>query len=333
MKLLKGLVITLLALLMLYLAGPRPAKPVYSTSLPEVPTDAVALEDFIKKQESQHKIKPNNEARIVWANDSLQNPTEYALVYLHGFSASQMEGDPVHRNVATHFGMNLYLSRLQDHGIDTTAPLGGMTAQGLWESAVQALAIGKKLGKKVILMSTSTGGTLSLKLAAEFPEIAGLILLSPNIEINDNKAWMLNDPWGLQLAQAIAGTYRVISDTTALYMRYWNNRYLMTAPVELEQLLETTMKTSVFERITSPVLMLYYYKNEKEQDPVVKVSAMKRMYSALGTPDSLKRELALPNTGNHVLGSPIKSKDVASVEKACIEFGERVLRLSPVTRQ
>jgi len=333
MKLLKGLVITLLALLMLYLAGPRPAKPVYSTSLPEVPTDAVALEDFIKKQESQHKIKPNNEARIVWANDSLQNPTEYALVYLHGFSASQMEGDPVHRNVATHFGMNLYLSRLQDHGIDTTAPLGGMTAQGLWESAVQALAIGKKLGKKVILMSTSTGGTLSLKLAAEFPEIAGLILLSPNIEINDNKAWMLNDPWGLQLAQAIAGTYRVISDTTALYKRYWNNRYLMTAPVELEQLLETTMKTSVFERITSPVLMLYYYKNEKEQDPVVKVSAMKRMYSALGTPDSLKRELALPNTGNHVLGSPIKSKDVASVEKACIEFGERVLRLSPVTRQ
>jgi esterase/lipase len=333
MKFLKGLAITVLALAMLYLAGPRPADPVYKTELPEVPSEAGALEQYIRNQESLHKIKPDNEARIIWADDSLRTPTEYALVYLHGFSASQMEGDPVHRNFAAHFGMNLYLSRLQDHGIDTTAPLGGMTAQGLWESALQALAIGKKLGKKVILMSTSTGGTLSLKLAAEFPEIAGQILLSPNIEINDNKAWLLNNPWGLQIAQAVAGTYRVVEDTTALYARYWNNRYLMTAPVELEQLLETTMNNSVFEKIKQPMLMLYYYKNEQEQDPVVKVSAMKKMYHAVGTPDSLKREMALPNTGNHVLASPIKSKDVASVEKACIEFATQVLRLTPVTRQ
>ena len=34
-------------------------------------------------------------------------------------------------------------------------------------------------------MATSTGGTLALKLAAEYPDIAGLILLSPNIAIND----------------------------------------------------------------------------------------------------------------------------------------------------
>jgi hypothetical protein len=66
---------------------------------------------------------------------------------------------------------------------------------------------------------------------------------------------------------------------------------------------------------------------------VVKVSAMKRMYRSLGTPDSLKREMALPLTGDHVLASPIKSKDIASVEKACIEFGVHVLRLSPVARQ
>jgi hypothetical protein len=131
----------------------------------------------------------------------------------------------------------------------------------------------------------------------------------------------------------VAGTYRIVSDTTAIYARYWNNRYLMTAPVQLEQLLETTMKPSLFTAVKQPVLMLYYYKNEQEQDPVVKVSAMKKMYQALGTPDSLKRELALPNTGDHVLASPIKSKDVASVEKACIEWGAEVIRLSPVSRQ
>jgi alpha-beta hydrolase superfamily lysophospholipase len=51
-------------------------------------------------------------------------------------------------------------------------------------SEVYAL-IAKKLGKKVIIMSTSTGGTLSLQLAAAFPEIAGLVMYSPNIEINN----------------------------------------------------------------------------------------------------------------------------------------------------
>ncbi len=32
-------------------------------------------------------------------NDSLKEKTEYAVVYLHGFSASQEEGDPVHYTV------------------------------------------------------------------------------------------------------------------------------------------------------------------------------------------------------------------------------------------
>jgi esterase/lipase len=328
MKALKALALIVLVLILIYLAGPRPPKPTYNTTLPTLPETAIGLENFVDSQEASHKLKPGNEAKIVWANDTLKNVTEYALVYLHGFSASQMEGDPVHRNFAKRYGMNLYLSRLEDHGIDTSAPLGKFTAEGVWNSAVQAVAIGKKLGKKVLLMSTSTGGTLSLKLAATFPEIAGQILLSPNIEINDNKAWLLNNPWGGQIAEIVVGKYRTVPDTTTLYARYWNNRYLTASVVELEQLLETTMKGSMFEKVKQPTLLLYYYKNEKEQDPVVKVSAMKRMYRQLGTPDSLKKELAIPTAGDHVLASPIRSKDVGSVQKACFEFAEKTLHLS-----
>lgn len=331
MKALNVLAIIVLLLIIFYLAGPQPANPHYETQLPAVPSSSTLLENFVDSQETSYKIKQGNEAKIVWYNDSLKFQTEYAIVYLHGFSASEREGDPVHRNFAKQFGCNLFLSRLQDHGIDTTSPLGKFTAEGIWNSALQALAIGKKLGKKVLLMSTSTGGTLSLKLAAEFPEIAGLILLSPNIEINDNKAWMLNNPWGGQVAQLILGKYRTVPDTTALYAKYWNNRYLTSSVVQLEQLLETTMTASVFEKISQPVLLLYYYKNELEQDPVVKVSAMKKMFQQLHTPDSLKLQVALPNTGDHVLGSPIRSKDVKSVERACTEFATTVLKLRPVS--
>jgi len=97
---------------------------------------------------------------------------------------------------------------------------------------------------------------------------------------------------------------------------------------ELQELLETTMKASLFEKIKQPVLMLYYYKDEEHQDKTVKVSAMKRMFRQLGTPDSLKREIAVPNAGEHVIGSYIKSKDLPTVENECIKFGREILHLA-----
>lgn len=328
MKFLKWFGFTILVLIIVYFMGPRPSRPVYSKELPSVPVGSAALEDYVARREAKHKLKPDNEARIIWYNDTLKQKTEYAVVYLHGFSASQEEGDPVHYQFAQKFGCNLYLSRLDAHGIDTSAPLASFTAEGIWKSAKEAFAIGKQLGNKVILMSTSTGGTLALKLAAEHPEIAGLILLSPNIAINDPSAWMLNNPWGLQIAHLMLGKYHNVPDTTAVYAQYWNNRYVTKSLVQLEELLETTMKESVFNKVTQPVLLLYYYKDETNQDKVVKVSAMKRMFRQLGTVDSLKREVAVPNAGDHVIGSYIKSKDVETVLAECEKFATEILKIN-----
>lgn len=327
MKFLKWFGLILLVLIIVYLLGPKPSKPNYSNQLPAIPAEPAALEGFIKNQEGKHRLKPDNEARIIWMNDSLKQRTDYAVVYLHGFSASQEEGDPVHYEFAQQFGCNLYLSRLDAHGVDTTDPLASFTAQGIWETAKEAYAIGKQLGKKVILLSTSTGGTLALKLAAEYPDIAGLILLSPNIAINDPNAWLLNNPWGLQIAHLVTGKHRKVDDTTAIYAQYWNNWYSTKSLVQLEELLESTMKESTFRKVTQPTLLLYYYKDEDHQDDVVKVTAMKRMFNQLGTPENLKRQVAIPNAGNHVIGSYIKSKDLESVMRECEKFGREVLKL------
>lgn len=327
MKFLKWLGIVLLLLIVVYFFGPQPASPTFANELPAIPADPVSLEKYIKDHESLHKLKPDNEARILWLNDSLKEKTEYAVVYLHGFSASQEEGDPVHYDFAKKFGCNLYLSRLEDHGIDTTEPLANVTADRLWNSAKEAYAIGKQLGKKIILMSTSTGGTLALKLCAEYPDIAANIMLSPNIAINDGNAWMLNNHWGLQIARLITGKHRVVKDTTALYAQYWNNRYATASLVQLEELIESTMKESTFRKVKQPSLLLYYYKDKEHQDQVVKVSAMKRMFLQLGTPGNLKRQVAIPNAGDHVIGSYVKSKDFQTVEDECEKFAVEVLHL------
>jgi esterase/lipase len=242
-----------------------------------------------------------------------------------------MEGDPVHRNIAKKFHCNLYLARLAEHGLTGSDAMKNLTAENLWQSAKEAYAIGKKIGKKVILMSTSTGGTLSLQLAANYPEIAGLILYSPNIEINNPSAPLLNDPWGLQIARMVQGSkFNNVAYTHKDFPKYWNPHYRLEATVALESLIEATMNEKLFKKITQPCLTLYYFKDNAHQDKVVKVAATKRMFSQLSTPDYLKVLKAMPNTGNHVIASPLVSKDVEGVEKETAKFiAEKIIKVIP----
>ncbi len=309
-----------------YLAGPKPQKPRYTTIEPAVP-EPDELEQYIRDMESRLPVKNENEAEIVWA-DTPGKQTEYALVYLHGFSASKNEGNPVHLNLAKKLNANLYLARLADHGLDIVSPMLNLTADRLWESSKLAYAIGRKLGKKVILMGTSTGATLALKLATVYPEIHSLILISPNIAINDPKAWLLNDHWGLQIAkQVLGGAERIVLNTSAEYKKYWYTNYRLESLVALQELVESSMTRSTFNQVKQPVLLLYFYKNEQEQDPVVRVDAMLKMFDELATPEHLKTAVAIPNGGSHVLGSYLTSKDLPSVEKAIGEFVSGQLKI------
>lgn len=332
MKRLLKIIAALTALLaIVYFLGPKPAAPIYNNNLIQVPSDPAALEAYISVNEATHNVKLDNEARIVWANDSTKAKTPYVIVYLHGFSASQEEGNPVHKNIAKQYGCNMYLARLSEHGIDTIDPLVNMTATSLWESAKEAYAIGKQLGDKVILMGTSTGGTVALELASNFEDIAGLVLYSPNIAINNPSAFLSNNPWGLQIARmVIGGNENIIKNKPDNYKKYWNDHYRLEAIVELQELLETTMIPSHFNKIKCPLLTLYYFKDEKNQDPVVKVSAMKEMFEAVGTPTNLKRLVPIPEAGNHVLASPIQSKDIIRVEKETALFLEQIVQLKKV---
>lgn len=315
----------------IYFLGPTPDRPKFSLNVPSVPSDPDALMAYVEQQESLHELKPGNEAEIVW-NDSTRKKTAFAVVYLHGFSASKVEGDPLHKRFAKSFGANLYLARLADHGVDTTETLLLYTADRSWESAKEALSIGKQLGDKVILLSTSTGGTLALKLAAEFPDdVHALINLSPNIAINDPAAFLLNDPYGLYIARLVLGDRYRTTGATPEAAKYWNKKYRIEALTELEELLEETMTEETFRRVKQPSLTLYYYKSETEQDPEVKVSGMLTMHEQLGTPANLKKAVAMPEAGVHVIGSAMTSKDFEGVYQEVEKFAIEVLGMKKIS--
>lgn len=315
-----------------YMAGPKLPRPELTSKLPEFYLQAGDVENFIRERESKLKIKPDNESRIIWANDSLKTKTAYCLLYLHGFAASWYEGNPVHLDFARKFGMNLYIPLLASHGIESAEPLLDMTPERLYESAREALVISHKLGEKVILMGTSTGGTLSLKLAADFPELVdGLILLSPNVAINDPAAFLLSKPWGLQIARYVKkGNYRISETKYPEEQQYWICKQRLESAVYLQQLLEATMTKKTFSSIKQPVFMGYYYKDEANQDDVVRVDAAIKMFGQLGTPENLKQKEAFAEAGTHVIGCKLLSGAWQDVEKASFRFAEEKLGLKPV---
>ena len=324
----------LLALLVVgYLLGPKPSKPELNKDLLSLPTSIASVESFLEKKEAAFNIKPDNESRIFWANDSVKERTEYCVLYLHGFSASWYEGYPTNVEFAEKFGCNLYAPRLFDHGLITEDPLLNMTPDKLWESAKQALMIARGLGKKVIIMSTSTGGTLGLKLAADFPEyVDGLILYSPNIRINDKSVFVLTKPWGLQIGRKVIGSkYRVTNeDFDSKDCQYWNCKYRLEAVVYLRQLTEVTMKKETYKNVTTPVFLGYYYKDEDNQDETVRIDAMLKMFDQLGTDSSNKVKVAFPEAGEHVIACELTSGCVDEVINQTIKFGIEILGLTPV---
>ncbi|MEM6319640.1 MAG: alpha/beta hydrolase [Bacteroidota bacterium] len=289
-----------------------------------------ALDAHIAAKEAKvENIKPNNESRIVWA-DSIRK-TEYAVVYLHGFSASIWEGDALHTAFAKRYGANLYLARQQDHGIDDSNTFKNLTPKNYMDSAKEAIAIGQLIGEKVILMSCSTGGTHSIYLTANNPEMVhAQILYSPNIAIANPAVQLATMPWGKQIVGTIVGEYVKSGSYGKPEMaNYATIEYHSNGIIALEDLLEQTMMPETFQKIKSPYFLGYFYKNEEVQDPVVSVAAMREMDKQTQTPDAQKHNVPFADVNNHVICSSRQSDDYEAVRQATYQFAEEVLRMVP----
>ncbi len=322
----------LFVLIAAYYMGPKPSIPVIVEDLPVVPKNPVELSNFVNSKELQHKIKPGNEAKIIWA-DSIPEKTKFTVLYLHGFGACSYEGQPINLDFAKKYHCNLVLSRLAFQGIDTSNAMYYLTAENLWVSALEAYAVAKETGDSVIIMGTSTGCTLGLMLAARYPEIKGLINMSPNIRLHDPLSFMLNNPWGIQIAKMVIGGDSFNYQSDAEFGKYWYLSYRLESVVELENLLETQMTEETFAKINKPCINLYYYKDEEHQDQMVDANKTQWMHEKLATKAELKRIVNVDDAGDHIIGNPIRSKNVAKVYSEICNFSEQVMGLQPYTLQ
>ncbi|WP_211296752.1 glycerophosphodiester phosphodiesterase family protein [Polaribacter butkevichii] len=280
-----------------------------------------ALEKSINDKEAHVKgMKSGNEARIIWSENYKEKQSPIAFVYLHGFGASGREGEPVMSMLSKKYNANVYLSRLKEHGLGRDDNFINLTPENYIASAKEALEIGKKIGKKVILVSTSTGGTLSLKLASEDASILGLVMYSPFIGLKNPAFAAIVTPEGKAGFIKMNHGEIIKQKRPEEEAKYWSTSYHVNGYEALIKMLISNMTPQTFSKVKIPVFVGYYYKNEEEQDQVVSVDAILKMYEGIGTSVDKKKKVAFPKAGNHVIACDLRSNDWESVYNETVAF-------------
>lgn len=325
-KIFLGIFALAMIVVIVYMLGPKMDREPIKIHFPEVPTQATELEAYVALREDTVKgLKPGNEAYIQWADTLKKGKTPFSIIYIHGFGASPMEGDPVHRFLAEHFGANLFVTRLPEHGIRRENGMAYMTPQALADAAGEAFQIGKSLGDSVIVVGTSMGGALSLLLTSQQPEVHSVVVYSPAIRDNGEKLKAFFQPWTKKVMEMTMMENKMIHQKReGEKAAYWSEDYHINGYSSLAGLIYSEMNEATFKKIKQPVFLGYYYKSSKEQDFVVSVPRMQEMFKQLSTPENLKKEMAFPNAGDHVIASSITSKDWEGVLFATIGFLENV---------
>jgi pimeloyl-ACP methyl ester carboxylesterase len=242
-------------------------------------------------------IREGLDKEIIWANPLVHAKTPLAVVYIHGFSASKGEVRPLPDDVADELGANLFYTRLTGHGQD-----GAAMAQGSVNAWVndyeEALAIGRAIGDKVIVIATSTGGSLAAWAATQpnaSSDVAAIAFISPNFGVKASGADLLTMPWGKQIAELVGGKERSFPPRNALHEKLWTTRYPMAALPPMAALTNLAYEAPV-EKATIPALFIF-----SDSDKVVRPDRTREIAGRWGAPHEL---VPVDDTGdpdNHVL--------------------------------
>lgn len=224
-----------------------------------------ALQIYLNERESQAgPIKPHAKKRIVWANDE-HIKTEYSIVYVHGYSASALELQPVMDRAATSLGANLFYTRLTGHGLPGQAMATAKVEDWLNDMG-EALEIGRAIGEKVIVVGTSTGATLvsvALNYEGLPDDIVGTIFISPNFAIANKSAWVARLPFARHWLPIIAGANRSWEPINELHAQGWTTSYPTISVIPMLRLV--AMSKQIDKNAHSiPALFIY-----SEEDKVV----------------------------------------------------------------
>ncbi|TPK88718.1 alpha/beta fold hydrolase [Mesorhizobium sp. B2-4-17] len=242
-------------------------------------------------------IREGLEKEIIWANPMVHAKTPLSIVYIHGFSASKGEVRPLPDEVAEQLDANLFYTRLTGHGEDGAAMTQGSVNAWI-NDYEEALAIGRAIGDKVIVISTSTGGSLAAWAATQpgaSEGVAAIAFISPNFGVKASGAEILTMPWGKQIAELVAGKERSFVPHNALHEKFWTTSYPIAATMPMQALTELAYGAPV-EKATIPALFIF-----SDMDKVVRPDRTREIAARWGGAHELVPMEGMGDPDNHVL--------------------------------
>lgn len=242
-------------------------------------------------------IRDGLEKEIIWADPLVHVRTPLSVVYIHGFSASKGEVRPLADDVADQLDANLFYTRLTGHGQNGEAMATGSVNAWI-NDYEEALAIGRAIGDKVIVIATSTGGSLAAWAASQpgaSEGVEAIAFISPNFGVRAKGADIVTLPWGRQIAELVNGRERTFTPRNALHEKFWTTRYPMAATLPLVALTQLAYGAPV-EKARIPALFIF-----SDSDRVVLPNRIREVAGRWGAAHEL---VPVDDTGdpdNHVL--------------------------------
>ena len=225
------------------------------------------LDQYLKNKEHQFSdLKKDVQKRIIWSGKK-NIKTNISIVYIHGFSASSEEVRPLPDLIAKDIKANIFYTRLTGHGRSSSAM--GLASISNWVNDLhEAIEIGSMIGQQVILISTSTGGTLSAISALNnsfSKKILGYIFISPNFGINHQFADLISWPYSEYWLHLIIGKTRNIKPRNHLDQKFWTLSYPTKALIPMARLVKKIKKQD-FTKVKNPALF-YFSMEDKIVEP------------------------------------------------------------------
>lgn len=310
--------VLLVVLVAVFLLGPRPDTRQSMTF--DVSSLGDDLDAYLAGSEAAFSdIREGLHKEILWADPATKAKTPVSVVYLHGYSASRVEIDPVPQTVAKALGANLFYTRLGGHGRSGEA-MAEATLSGWLDDTAEALAIGKRLGDKVLVLSVSTGGTLATW-AASNGELSAmmdvLVLISPNYAVHGAPIWLLNMPWAETLLPLVLGSQRSWEPRNEGQAHGWTTSYPSKAVFPMGALLKVVSSIDP-AKIKVPALFVY-----SMQDTVVDAKRTAKIAAAWGGPAKSVKIENSEDKNHHVIAGDILSPDTTrAVEDTIIEWAK-----------
>lgn len=306
--------LVLIALILLVLAGPR--------AHVDLAWDEVVIEgpvdEWLAAQESAYDdIMPGKEKGVVWA-DTTKKRTPYAVVYVHGFSASRLEAHPFPDSVAAALGANLHYTRLAGHGGGGDA-MGEATGEAWMQSVAEAIRLGEAIGDSLIVIGLSTGGALATAAAAD-PELsrrlAAQIWINPYFEVHDTRANMMLWPWGNVLLSIMASEDRSWEPQNELHAYMGTHTYPSKVLLELVATVDAVNELD-FSQVTVPTLMVF-----SPDDRVVRADVGVERFEELGSArkDTILVRRSLDENNHVIVGDALGPENTIPVARRAVEW-------------